>query len=87
MAENPQEEEAREGGPEVQEAAPHEVAAPADPTNIEAAQAQIAQAALRASQFLALRQCLSALDPWTRSDSLSDAEVVARLREALDHLV
>jgi hypothetical protein len=84
MAENPQEEEARQGGPEVQEAAPHAVAAPGDPTNIEAAQAQIAQAALRASQLLAMRQCLSALDPWTRSDSVSDAELVPRLREALD---
>lgn len=52
-----------------------------DATGIETAQQLAMQAALQASQEQAVRQCLAALDPATRSDVGDYAQALTRLRD------
>jgi hypothetical protein len=61
-----------------------------DPSGILAAQEQAAQAHQRANQEQAVRVCLGALDPATRTDAGTYAEALRRLmavcQEHLDRL-
>lgn len=72
--------------PEISTPVPGATPTPAMPqgqtqADLEVLQRQAAQSALQASQEVAVRQCLGALDPTHRTDEGTYADALARLRD------